>query len=99
MKAEFLRGGKKQCIETEGDATVEIYWKREPDLFDCPVSDSSPESKYHLMLQWTKPGQTDLRRQDSLRVRIFLTDVESRRLAAKINRAVTQAVVAQLKEE
>lgn len=95
MKAEFLRGEKKQCIEIKGDVALEVYWRREPDLFDCPASDPSSESEYHFKLRWAKPGQADLGGQDSLRVRIFLTDAEFRRLAAKINQAVT----ARLEEE
>lgn len=87
MKAEFLRAGKRQEIEIES-AHLKLLLRHRPEP---PFSYSDPEPKYHLALCWAGPGdgRADVRRQDKLKVCIFLTNAEFSRLAAKINQAVT----------
>lgn len=86
MKAEFLRAGKRQEVEVE-DAHLNLLLKRRPE---APFSYFDPEPKYHFALCWAGPGdgRIDLRRQNKLKVCIFLTNAEFRRLAAKMNQAV-----------
>lgn len=87
MKAEFLHAGERQEVEIER-AHLKLLLKRRPEP---PFSYFDPEPKYHFALCWAGPGdgRVDLRRQDKLKVCIFLTNAEFRRLAVKISQAVT----------